>query len=591
MSQLPEIDELDVRNWVDSRSFTRGRRYFQQGTILNAMQQGNKLKAQCYGSMPYPYRVWIQLGAEGIEAGECSCPVGPGGHCKHAAALLLTWLDDPGSFLEAEAMETALAKRKKADLIGLIQHMVARYPDLEELIRLPGPGQSSEAGSPLPDVIRRQINQAMSHGDYGHAYYGAAAGIANELEAILRQGDIYLREGDWHNATTVFITLVEEMLAQYNQIYDHDGNLIGVVYDCSEKLGECLLLTSEPGARQDILRTLVEVLIFDVEIGGYGFSDEAKDIVLTQAKQEEKLNIERWIKAALANIAEEDDISGWRRGAYGRFLLELQADAMTDEQYIELCRSAGLYPELVDRLLSFNRVKEAVATAQDASDYELLALADLFVAYDLGDVAEELIWARMATSSDSRLEEWLKEHAVSLGDWTKALTHAESLFWQRPGTEQYAEIESIARELDQWPQRRQAILARLSSKKEYVLLTRISLLEGDIDAALEYLAQVQQAPKMHYWHWDRRLGVDVAAAAEETHPREAIRLYHQEAERLIAGRGRGNYASAVEYLKRVKALYKQLDELDEWQKSLQTIKNQKPRLPAMLDELGKAGLN
>jgi tetratricopeptide (TPR) repeat protein len=591
LPQLPGIDELDIRNWVDSRSFNRGRRYFQQGAILNARQQDNKLKAQCYGSMPDPYRVWIQLGARGIEAGECSCPVGLGGHCKHAVALLLTWLDEPDSFLEAEAIETALAKRKKADLIGLIQHMVARYPDLEELILLSGLGQSGEAGSPQPDVIRQQIKQAMSHGDYGHAYYGAAAGIANKLEIILRQGDIYLREGDWHNATTVFTTIVEEMLAQYTQIYDHDGDLIGVVYECSEKLGECLLQTSEPEPRQEILQTLVNILIYDVEIGGYGFSDESKKIVLTQSTLEEKVIIEKWVKAALEDIADEEDISGWRLTAHGRFLLELQADAMTDEQFIELCRSANLYPELLDRLLSLNRVEEATAATQNASDYELLALADLFVAHDLGDIAEELIWERMAKSSDSRLEDWLKERAVSLGDWTKALTHAESLFWQRPGTEQYAEIESIARKLDEWPLRRQVILERLESKKEYELLTRIFLLEGDIDAALEYLAHVQEASKAQFWLLDRGLNVDVAAAAEETHPREAIRLYHQEAERLIAGRGRGNYASAAEYLKRVKALYKQLDELDEWQKLLQAIKDQRPRLPAMLDELSQAGVN
>jgi hypothetical protein len=590
MSQLPEIDELDIHNWVDSRSFIRGRRYFQQGAILNARRQGNKLKAQCHGSMPHPYQVWIQLGAEGIEAGECSCPVGTGGHCKHGAALLLTWLDEPDSFLEMEDMEAALAKRKKADLIGLIRHMVARYPDLEELILLPGSGKSGEAESPLPEVIRRQIQQALSHGDYGHAYYGAAAGIANELEAILRQGHIYLRDEDWHNATMVYTTIAEEILEQYSQIYDHDGDLVGVIYDCSEKLGECLLHTTELGARQDILRTLIDILIYDVEIGGYGFSDQADEIVLTQATQDEKAIIQKWVKTALQEGAEEEDISGWRRGAYGRFLLELQGDTMTDEQYIELCRSADLYPELVDRLLSFNRVKEAVATAQDASDYEMLGLADLFVAYNLGDIVEELIWERMARSSDSRLEDWLKEYAISLGDWAKALTYAENLFWERPGTGQYAEIESIARKIDEWPQRRQAIVERLTSKKEYELLTRISILEGDVDAALDYLTHAQQASKAHFWYIDRGLGVEVAAAAEEARPREAIRLYHQEAERLIAGRGRGNYASAAEYLKRVKALYKQLDELDEWQKSLQAIKDQKPRLPAMLDELQKAGL-
>lgn len=54
------------------------------------------------------------------------------------------------------------------------------------------------------------------------------------------------------------------------------------------------------------------------------------------------------------------------------------------------------------------------------------------------------------------------------------------------------------------------------------------------------------------------LASEVAAAAEESHPRQALRLYQQAAQELIEQRGRGNYATAAGYLRRVKALYERL---------------------------------
>jgi uncharacterized Zn finger protein len=99
MSGLPELTEADVRAWTDPRSFRRGERYYWHGHILNPSREGNLLKARCIGSRPDPYRVQIMLGPTWIVAADCSCPVGEGGHCKHAVARLLTWLHEPGAFM------------------------------------------------------------------------------------------------------------------------------------------------------------------------------------------------------------------------------------------------------------------------------------------------------------------------------------------------------------------------------------------------------------------------------------------------------------------------------------------------------------
>ncbi|MCA9918189.1 MAG: SWIM zinc finger family protein [Anaerolineales bacterium] len=99
------LTEASIRNRVGEQSFKRGKRYFQQDAIMSPWIQGNMLKAKCWGSMPQPYHVWVQLGVNDIDSGECSCPVGDGGYCKHVAALLLMWLHKPDSFQEVEPLD------------------------------------------------------------------------------------------------------------------------------------------------------------------------------------------------------------------------------------------------------------------------------------------------------------------------------------------------------------------------------------------------------------------------------------------------------------------------------------------------------
>ncbi|MCH8961193.1 MAG: hypothetical protein IH820_07650, partial [Bacteroidetes bacterium] len=57
----------------------------------------------------------------------------------------------------------------------------------------------------------------------------------------------------------------------------------------------------------------------------------------------------------------------------------------------------------------------------------------------------------------------------------------------------------------------------------------------------------------------------VAEAAEKSHPHDAIDIYLNVVLRLIEQRGRGNYAQAAEYLKRIQTAYLGLNEPERWQ--------------------------
>ena len=111
MDDRPALSDHDIRTRIDERSYARGFSYHQSGAVSHRQREGATIRARVQGSQPAPYRVWARIGPEGIVDADCSCPVGDGGYCKHVAAMLLDWLEDPDAFRAVEALDTRLAGR------------------------------------------------------------------------------------------------------------------------------------------------------------------------------------------------------------------------------------------------------------------------------------------------------------------------------------------------------------------------------------------------------------------------------------------------------------------------------------------------
>jgi uncharacterized Zn finger protein len=580
-SSSPRLTESEIRRWVGEASFERGLRYFQQGNIFNPRRQEQTLKARCLGSQPQPYYVEVALGPEGIAFGDCSCPVGAGGHCKHAAALLLTWLHEPQAFLEVEGLETALARRSPVELIALIRKMIQRYPDLETLLELPTIGGAG-AEKPLdPEVIRRQVSNAF----YGAGYeWGAVVSIAQDLQELVDLADDYAQREDWRNAATVYHTVAQGVLDHYGMVQDEEGDLHPIVNQCVEGLGQCLEVSEDPAQREGLLRALFDVYRWDVDFGGIDMGYQALDIILEQATPEERQRVAEWVRQALPTGDSWSD--NYHRQVYGGFLLQLQEEKLDDDAFLRLCRETGRLQDLVNRLLELDRADEAMADVRQAGDYDLLRLADVFMSHGHADLAERLIRERAQTSQDSRLTVWLKERAQARGDLAEALSLAESLFWQRPSVPDYKEVRKLALSLGRWEALRAEYLSRLTDEGKYALLTEIHLLDGEVDQALTTVEQISG--------WDRwgrnTLVLQVAQAAEESWPRDAIRLYMAMVDRLINARGRDSYAQAATHLLRVRALYIHIGKEETGRSLIANIREQNRRLRALQDELNRAGL-
>lgn len=583
MVQPPEISEGEIQNWVGNKAFQHGYLYYEDEAILNPRRRGQSLISECQGSQPAPYRVEIRLGAEGILAGSCTCPAGEGGHCKHSAALLLTWIHDPESFIEVPELEQVLEEQSKEDLISLIREMVTRHPDLEQLLELSALSNLSAREILQPDLIAQQIRRAFSSAG---GEQGDNARIAENLQAILDLGEDLLDREDVRNAATVYETLMEGMLSYEECLYqDQGGDLGQVLAECEQGIQDCLESTPDPEMRQGLLHTLFDLFLWDRQAGGLGYADETPSILTGQANPEEKQMIAGWVQDELPGGKDWGDDS--QRRALGGLWLSLTAGSLDDDTYLRICRETGRTQDGIARLLSLGRVEEALVEARSTKSTSLTAVADLFEEHGHPQLGKQIITEQAGSETDIQLLEWLKKYALRYEMPQEALRLAESLFWLAQSLKNYVDLLNAAVVLNEQAAVRARVLERLENAGNFPMLVEIYLLEDEIDLALSALERVK--PEI----WGERVAAlrrQVARAVEVSRPHEAIRQYLLLAQDLINQRSRGSYAEAAILLQRIRDLYRGLGEENRSDMIIQSLRSEYKRLPAFLDEIRRAGL-
>lgn len=583
MNAIPNVLEQDIRRRTGEQSFQRGLDYFRNGAIFDARRQGMTLKACCQGSRAEAYRVRVTFDTQGVASADCSCPVGDGGACKHVAALLLSWREQPEEFREVEELDAALEQRSQTELVALVKQMVRQRPELETLLEAPLPTPGKRRVAMRPDTYRRQAAAVFRRSGYD---WRAESGLADELSAIVEIGDGVAAQSDYTSAAAVYTEVSAEVLENNEMFHDEEGELAGVVFDCVAGLGQCLAGEREDAAtRKAVLEALFTAYRFDLDSGGIGLADEVPGLILEHATEPEQRTVAGWVRETLPHGTEWTE--GWRRQTYGGFLLSLEADALDDEAFLRLCRETGRIGDLVDRLLELHRLDQATTEASQAGDYELLGLADIFVRHGHGEVAERLMLERSKATTDTRILMWLKNHSQRLGKSGAACELAERIFRLSLSLDAYKELRQLAGPLGHWTDLRPALLDLVQDKQRTDLLIRIHLDEGEIDAALEAL---KSRPAPAYDYSGQHLSLEVAEAAEAARPEAARAIYQQHAERLIVHRGRNNYREACHILAKARALYERLGESNEWVAYVAALRERTRNLRALKEELVAAKL-
>lgn len=460
------------------------------------------------------------------------------------------------------------------------------------------------------------INPALYHQQIADAFQCTLPLIVQGLQAVKTSATTLIEQQDYLEAATIYETLISEIFAESHLFYEEEDDddfyeeegyypeeegLEEFVVTCIEALG--VILTSEQTdqvVREKCITVLFDVYLQDLHADNrHGFDTHAAEQLIATTTPLERHTLAARIRTLLGEEEEKRVLTAARRQTYGKFWLALEREALDNEAYLRICRQTGCISDLVDRLLTLERIDEATGEARQVTDSTLLSLADLFIQHGQQTVIEQLVQTRAQEKPGRVLLEWLQRYYRERHNPGAELEVAIALFRVQPFLQRYRELHTLADQFNRWETLRSEMLDHLARASNTALLIEIALDEDDIDRALQLLQGMEKKGSSgsgyayiagYGYYGFSAIALQVARAAEQTRPLAAVELYQQLAEDLIAQRGRQNYQEACKHLARIQALYKQLDESTAWTRYITTLREQNRSLRALKEELAQAGL-
>jgi len=579
--KLPRLTEAMVCSLANDKSFARGKDYYRGGAVSETTRQGLELRGECAGSEYEPYEISVTLAARGVADTSCTCPYEYGGICKHTVALLLTYVHQPQAFRAIAPTEEMLKHHSKDELIALINVMLKQDPKLLSLVELAATAQDATAGKDVDTTaIRKQARRALAY-DYGD--HLSARQIERELRALGKIAEPLVKSGDWLNAGRIYHALLDETLSGYDDIIqqvDEDGYIAVAVETFAEGLGKAM---EESGAdsrtRRVWLETPFNAFAKDVEIGGMDFVSCADEIIFEQTSDDEWRWIEERARARAATGRE------WEREQFVNFLIDGLDERGRKGEAQSLIREIGTPEQQAQLLLEERKIEEAVRLMTDIVKDKpglVTQFADWLLEAKAKRAALDFVLAHERTASWRR-DQWLANYYRRHGTPEEAVAAQKTALINSPSVEQFKSLQQACRKTKNWPEVRAEVLAGLERAGRLDALVEIALHEGDAARAIELLPRATGGSATH-------LRMRVAEAAEKDLPHEAVRLYLERVEREIAGRSRGSYNAAASVLRKVKPLFIKLHNRAAWAEQIKSLRESNKHLPALQDELRKAGL-
>jgi uncharacterized Zn finger protein len=580
-----------IRGRATEQSYQRGEAYYKSDAVIDTVRRGSELEGYCEGSQSFPYHIQVALSDQGIESASCTCEYDWGGDCKHIVALLLTYLHNPQAFEERQPVRDVLAQRSKEELITLIREMIARYPDLSVLIDRPLPGAYRRNTPVYTDSFRRELRYAMNH------YEGWGDHTAEHaVESITKTAAQFAGQGDWRSARAIYSAVLEEGLEEDNYPFDDEGDFMGALYGAVEGLIECLdqdEIAKDDTERRAVFNTLLDVYIWNCSMGGYGLSDGVDEAILAHATRSDLPEIRERITAA-QNKRRARPYSKWSVESYEQFLIDLDTlDEVDPELVLKRLREHGLYDLLFKKLLQMQRGEEAIAVAAQhlIGPYERLQAVSQLTQAGHSYAAINLAREALDKAYDERLTAWLLEQYQARGDQEACLQLQRQQMLAAPSEPHYAALKESAQGLGRWETLRPEIIAWLKRKRYYPVLIRASLHDQDWDAAWETFEKHGTPPRGSREVWAYlHLDFEIAQRSHVARPQQAIPVYIKYARAEINHRNRDSYRTAAQHLGVVRKLYRQTSNESAWNDLIGSIRAEFKQLPALKDELNKAGL-
>jgi uncharacterized Zn finger protein len=247
---------------------------------------------------------------------------------------------------------------------------------------------------------------------------------------------------------------------------------------------------------------------------------------------------------------------------------------------------------LASKLLDLKRYEEAEAVIREhlTNTYELQRGLHLLVSHAQVEKAIQLAEEALDKAYNDRLVYWLINLYQRQGNREAEFGWQLKRMQSEPSINHYIELQTASAAVGNWEIVRSQILEQLKQQQAYDVLTLAYLHDEAWDLAWETLDKAT-TPQHHDPYWPMyRLDFTVAEKSRHVRPERAIPLYVKYARAEIDLRNRSNYARAAQLLQEVRTLYQQVNDDEGWQQFMADLRTEFKQLPALQDELNKAGL-
>lgn len=604
-----------LEDWAGARSVERGRSYQRQNRVrgLSIDEQG-ALHAEVSGQDVY--ETCVQFQSEQLMS-ECSCPVGF--NCKHAVAVILSYLDALERGLEVSktigaptvkrrrvatdedpaVLESFLNELSAAELRAMLKAQVAANTPLRKALSDRAQMKTGNTAKLLAE-LRREIKEVTRQPAWVNSWTGEGelpdySRLAQLLETIQDMGH--------HDDITVLgRELLDAGTEQVNSSHDEG--------EAANALSECMAIVFRSVPKSTMPATAKILYVIDADLkDDYDIVAPFVEETLTAIRDD----------AAWSNVADQ-------------LRKRLRSPPATDAK-----RSKFMHDYQRDRLSTWigRALKRAGREGERRSLLELEArttgsyqrlVDDCLATGELDDAAK---WAReglLKTSPDyygimQRLLNSLRTIAETRRQWDVVAAHAASEFFERPSVKHLEILLTAAKkakcevavrnvamaflETGQLPLEKPGTKARQgwplpeldylqslpkakfrrSEGPHFDVLIDLALRRKDNDGALRWWDRLR---KNRPTYTRSEIRDRIAQAVAVTHPTRALKIFHERLKQELHPTGHSAYDAVCRTLKQMQPAYAAANEPEAWTKLVQQLRDEyrnRPRLVEKLDRL------
>jgi uncharacterized Zn finger protein len=560
---IPKLSEATIRHHAVAQSFDRGQGYYHNGSVRSLIQRGSVLSAHVEGSEADPYRIRIHFDQGGIITATCTCLYDYEGWCKHIVATLLTCLHQPDQIEQRSELAELLAPLSREQLQTIMQNLTQEQPEwmdaIEQQITQLTQSRATKPKAPRrtpvdPKPFQQQVRRIIDR--YTGQWNDQPA--LEEIRKIMQKADKFIEQGDGNNALLILGAIVRAYVQEWMNLDGSSGESGAFFQELDDTLTEAILSAELSASDRHQWQRNLET--WRTEVDAYGIdSFEMSLAALEQGWEYPPL--QRVLQGEMTELSAWEDKAPDFADDLALIRLKILERQGKHQEYLYLAEAERQTEHYLQMLAKLGRTEEAIVQAhqQMKTTEEALTLAQAL--REQGELEEALHIATQGLSlggnSKYPLAVWMSELAEGMGQQKAALQARVTAFKTWPSLPDYLKAQELAGE--QWRSLRQELLRKLrgaSNNLHAESKVAIFLQEGLIDAAITTVDHLSsyQSDVIH----------PVMKAAMAHRPEWVIENAGKRAASIMNEGKAQYYYHAVNWLRKVRAAYIQLGQLEEW---------------------------